>query len=338
MREKTGLGNGDLKIVCVDCGKEFVFTEAEQGKYKQLGFVQPKRCYDCRRQRKKQRNENLISYKRDTKDRTVDEKAAEERLKKYHVVQISDITLSAETTLYIIGNGFDMMHEVHSSYYDFEKTLGMNNPLRFALDTYLNVDNLWADFEEALGHFNVSMMINPTVLDMWLDVMGDYDPDAQAADFFVAVDDATMPASTIINDLPRRVRMWVESLQCLTEKRPLRELILDGKVLSFNYTEFIENLYGVRHKNVCYIHGYRVKQKYHPKEELILGHRPGSEDEEWDKVHVKTPRFKDNYKKYIFESAVETASRNLVWYDEAMTKKSPDIIKNIVLFSIDWRR
>ena len=47
----------DKTIVCVDCGKEFVFTEGEQAFYKEKGFEnEPKRCPDCRRAKKAQRN------------------------------------------------------------------------------------------------------------------------------------------------------------------------------------------------------------------------------------------------------------------------------------------
>ena len=131
------------------------------------------------------------------------------------------------------------MHGVSSSYRDFEKSLGKNSSLRWTLEIYLNVDDLWADFEEALGHLNVSMMLNTDMIDMWLDDFGAYEPDAQAADFYAAMDTATMPAQEIMDDLPRRFRRWIESLTCETDQRPLAGLILNGKVLCFNYTEFI---------------------------------------------------------------------------------------------------
>ncbi|QVK18699.1 zinc-ribbon domain-containing protein [Mycoplasmatota bacterium] len=49
----------DKKIICKDCGNEFVFTEGEQAFYKEKGFENdPVRCADCRRARKNQRNQN----------------------------------------------------------------------------------------------------------------------------------------------------------------------------------------------------------------------------------------------------------------------------------------
>ncbi|NEZ46818.1 cytochrome C551 [Clostridium niameyense] len=47
----------DKQLVCEDCGKEFVFTVGEQEFYKEKGFEnEPKRCPECRKARKQQRN------------------------------------------------------------------------------------------------------------------------------------------------------------------------------------------------------------------------------------------------------------------------------------------
>ena len=92
-----------------------------------------------------------------------------------------------------------------------------------------------------------------------------------------------------------------------------------------DYTEFIEDLYGA--KKVCYIHGCRKNRKKGKPDEIILGHVPGLEEEQWDKVELKFIKFKNPYKRYIFESAMETATREAAWYDESTTKKCSEIIK-----------
>ena len=48
----------DKKIICSDCGKEFVFTENDQRFYEDHNYVPPKRCKDCRKKRKLNRKEN----------------------------------------------------------------------------------------------------------------------------------------------------------------------------------------------------------------------------------------------------------------------------------------
>ncbi len=43
----------DIKIVCKDCGQEFLFTVGEQNFYEEKGFDhQPVRCKECRAKKK----------------------------------------------------------------------------------------------------------------------------------------------------------------------------------------------------------------------------------------------------------------------------------------------
>lgn len=49
----------DKKIICKDCGKEFIFTVGEQEFYKEKGFENdPVRCPECRKAKKAQRLNN----------------------------------------------------------------------------------------------------------------------------------------------------------------------------------------------------------------------------------------------------------------------------------------
>jgi hypothetical protein len=53
LKELGGCMMEDKKIVCKDCGEEFVFTAGEQEFYKEKGFDnEPKRCKPCRDARK----------------------------------------------------------------------------------------------------------------------------------------------------------------------------------------------------------------------------------------------------------------------------------------------
>ena len=114
--------------------------------------------------------------------------------------------------LVIIGNGFDLMHGVKSSYWEFQKTIGKNSPLRFYMETYLDTSDLWSNLEDSLGRLNYSMFLNPDIIDMWLDNFGAYDPNAQAADFFGAVETAIAPTFEIPRELNHRFKKWVKTL------------------------------------------------------------------------------------------------------------------------------
>lgn len=54
---------GDKSIQCSDCGTTFTFTAGEQEFFASKGFTnEPKRCPQCRRAKKEQRNSSNDSY------------------------------------------------------------------------------------------------------------------------------------------------------------------------------------------------------------------------------------------------------------------------------------
>ena len=53
----------DEKLVCEDCGKEFIFTAGEQEFYAEKGLVnKPKRCPECRTARRKNNRKKRRMY------------------------------------------------------------------------------------------------------------------------------------------------------------------------------------------------------------------------------------------------------------------------------------
>jgi len=46
----------DKDLSCVECAKQFTFTDKEQQFYTERGFQEPKRCSSCRAARKKNHN------------------------------------------------------------------------------------------------------------------------------------------------------------------------------------------------------------------------------------------------------------------------------------------
>ena len=153
-------------------------------------------------------------------------------------------------SLVIIGNGFDLMHGVKSSYWDFQKTIGKNSSLRFYMETYLDTSDLLSNLEESLGKLYYSIFLNPDIFDMWLDNFDAYNPDEQAADFFAAVETAIAPTFEIPRELKQRFKKWVKTLVVESDDRPFSILQRIYKLLSINYTEFIETLYGAKSNNV----------------------------------------------------------------------------------------
>ena len=64
------------------------------------------------------------------------------------------------------------MHKVPSNYYSFRDSLGKDSALRFALESALIGDDIWADFEESLAHLNLDLMGSRFIVDSWLEDFG----------------------------------------------------------------------------------------------------------------------------------------------------------------------
>lgn len=301
----------EMKRNCIDCGREFTISPYQQMFYANRGWELPRRCRACSEKKrqecqKKEAEEATRQFEKELSDSP------------YAIKEVSNIKVkSPVTTLYVIGNGFDLAHGVPSSYSKFRDWLGKHSNLRKTLETYIKNDALWWNLEEALADLDLD---TPSMaIPEMLDAFDAYDPDAQMADYYAAIDMAMLPVDTITNELPKKFRRWIESLKVDSSVKPLSGLVKPGaKYLDFNYTEFAETLYGA--KGVCYIHGSRKNRKA----KLILGH---SYKKYVSDVSVKMPRFKDGFKRGMVNAAFDDAMVHAGWYDQATTKNSRQIIK-----------
>lgn len=311
-------------LTCAECGKPF-FTEGENKFYKTHELILPKRCKVCRDARK-----TRFKAEKERQAQTQATAAKEIELRMllemlpYKQILLQDVSvLHPERTLYIIGNGFDIMHGAKSSYWDFQKTIGKHSEFRFHLETYLKCENLWGNFEDSLSHLDAGVMLD--VVDMWLDNFGAYSPTASASDFYAAIDTAMSPIQVITHNLPKRFRQWVNTLSVEEEKKPFHAQIEpNARFLNFNYTEFLETVYGVKNSRINYIHGCRKNKR----ESLILGHVPYVNYlDGYEPCRGLVPQYKSKRKQYLLESAMEIAAEQwITYYDEMTSKKSPEII------------
>lgn len=318
----------DIRISCTECRNEFTISIKEQNFYIQKGFKLPKRCTACR----KKRREEQAEIERKLKLRKDEEELANilQTLPYKNIVLNNIVIKKPSKTLFIFGNGFDIMHDVKSSYNDFQKTLGKNSRLRELLETYLKSDDLWYNFEESLAHLDAGSMLD--MVGTYLDIFDAYDEDAQAADYFAAIDTAMEPIYTITNELPKRFRKWVEGLTAGDERPLIHLLSKDSQYLNFNYTDFPELLYNIPTKNIKYIHGCRKKVKWQPCDELILGHVPDVdyfENYEPDKDLMPKSEGEIAFVEMAMEQGVD---QWVNYYEERFTKSTYEIIDNNIEF------
>ena len=303
---------------CIDCGLPLIVASFD---YDWNG-ERPKRCPSCTKlayEREEQRRE-VEADKAWQKQKERDQAEFLQLLKQYNVIPVEDVHIHEGQTLCVLGNGFDLMHGVRSSYYCFRDSLEKRNGLRDTLETYLTPKDIWSDFESALAKINVPAMNSYAVVDNLLDLFDAYESE-KASDFCLAVDTAAEPMSEIARELDPQFRKWVQTLKIGTDDRPLRHLFTDVKVLNFNYTEFPETLYDVPREKICYIHGCRK----HKNQRLILGHSYGASDAMFD---YKDTSFRgiSKGKRFIVERAQEMITESIAYSDEALTKHTDDII------------
>lgn len=277
-------------------------------------------------------------------------------------IEKTEIVLTdTNTILFIIGNGFDIMHGVPSSYYNFRDTIGKNNILRFTLENYIKTDDIWGNFEDGLAYLDREMMLG--TVDDWLSdfgVLDEEDDDFSAADFFAAQETAASPVFILTQELPKRFRKWINTLEPRSPSKPLEGLLKVGaRYINFNYTEFLETIYEVPRKNVLYIHGDRRDKK----EQLVLGHGQDTEVvfEKWYQSNKNRKEFqprrrgrkgrfynndnpvylayylkdeiKGNWKNQMRYDAINNTVRIIEdYYDESAKKTSEVLAKNQLYF------
>lgn len=301
-------------LKCKECNAAF-FTEGESHFYKKKGLHTPKRCKSCREKRKFQHEQRC-------KEQQLNHVLA--NLQFEQVEEIETQSTDPNTTLYIIGNGFDLMHGVPSSYYHFRDSMGCRNELREALEMYIRKEDLWADFEESLAYLDDEAML--VTLNDWMDIFDvkeQHDDDFSAADFFMASEAAMAPTYTIMEELPKQFRKWIVTLKPTISNTPLKQLInTAARFINFNYTEFLETIYGVSKQNIFYIHGERRDKN----KELILGHSDMASDESGsDSSESKSDQLR--MKNQTTYDLYATAGYQLGNYYSSTAKKSNDVIE-----------
>lgn len=192
-----------------------------------------------------------------------------------------------DNVLYIIGNGFDLHHEINSSYRSFAYWLQRkNNQLYEKLSCLCLTDSLWRNFEEALAYIDRNYfwgMAEVILPQSWTE-------DDTIAELLYAGDIANNAGEEFWNEILNSFRKWVCTISWKRQS-DRKKLMLDYEVrfITFNYTTFLESRYGIDESNILYIHG-RQGSKTNPP---IIGH--GSIDT-FNKWYKKNSLYKKYYK------------------------------------------
>jgi len=237
--------------------------------------------------------------------------------------------------IYIIGNGFDLHHELKTKYSDFAKYLKANNEgLYDMLEKHISYpqsdEDLWYKFEENLANLDADEILSEHSI-----ILPDYaSDDFRVANRYAFPDTMTEYYEKLTEGLIEEFESFIQSVQYLIISDELKvELDIDSFFLTFNYTNTLEKLYKIDKKNILYIHN----SAFYGSGQIILGH--GIDPKRFQKESPEPPDDVDidNYEKWYqenddYEYSFNTGEENLMGYFEATFKPTKEIINNHASF------
>lgn len=248
--------------------------------------------------------------------------------------------------LNLIGNGFDMYHGLPCSYfyfacflaekyYDFYVEMAKMFGFRYGIsrgypfddiDGVIIDDIFWKTFEERLGELD----------SLWLEESLQDDLGLEIDDPPVKLDIPEEANSRIINE---KFCEWVINTVNTSENfKIIKENIGDNKLklskkdyyINFNYTQVLEEIYGIDSSRINHIHGECYVHESNDNVSLIVGH---GNDESIEYIQAQIDELeKDEY--YIFNQAL----MNRMTEYETELQILRDLRKNVSFLKSDMMR
>lgn len=204
-------------------------------------------------------------------------------------------------TLYIVGNGFDMHHELPTSLNKF-RVFANNSSFANAFERYFafndtDLNDIWGKLEANLANFSIEDLIEHK--------QDYYDDDPHEDQFLYEV-------KVEVDNLTKGLVETLNAYLTLAEKHPVEpktylNIDRDCRYINFNFTRTLERHYQVPASNICYIHGM-LNCDVSP---LIIGH--GLEHDEYEPVHAH-----DDVSHLTEDQLTHYCDSYSVKYDEAM--------------------
>ena len=172
------------------------------------------------------------------------------------------------TTLYIIGNGFDLAHGIPSSYSHFRDYCQKHNQELYNLIErfYPNPEEFWAAFETNLKNIDADMIID------WCQ-LGNGEWNTNYKDFYRFTDEVKNTVDNIKTSIVAGFHEWIHSLYVDCQKAA-GLYSQDALFLNFNYTKTLEKSYGISEDRILHIHGISDTEI----QSLVFGHNASFEE------------------------------------------------------------
>jgi hypothetical protein len=169
--------------------------------------------------------------------------------------------------LFVIGNGFDLHHNIESKYSDFASYLERVDQRTFRIaEEYVVPDkDLWSVLEERLAEVDVDQIED--YAENFLASYGADDwSDSGHHDYEYEIEQI---CDAIAMTLRKHFADWVRTVAIPTQIAvPVRCIDPNAVFLNFNYTPTLQRIYGISDDRILHIHGSALDSTA----EIILGH------------------------------------------------------------------
>jgi len=163
--------------------------------------------------------------------------------------------------LYVIGNGFDIHHNIPSKYYDtrggdcFRKWLDENDgdTLCEINDIFgFTTDEWWKNFEENLASVETLRIAYEDAFEHYPDFGSDDFRDRDYDEASIAV---KIRLDNVFDNISNAFMRWIGTLPNGNDEKKVRLKTENGVFITFNYTHTLENLYKISADKILHIHG-----------------------------------------------------------------------------------
>ena len=185
----------------------------------------------------------------------------------------------AKDTLIIIGNGFDLAHDIKSSYWDFREWLFKNGNTKLVnmMDVFFsNERDVWSGIEQAFGEYDEEAILDYCRPDEEFDIEHSLSSSARVEDSPMAF------FQPVLEEFKDAFEEWVDNID-INGIKNVYHLDPLCRYLTFNYTDTLETRYGIPINQIAHIHGSRQNN-----EEYVVGHNnPRNLSDAWDITNHK---------------------------------------------------
>jgi hypothetical protein len=167
------------------------------------------------------------------------------------------------SSLFVLGNGFDLQHHLPTSYDPYLKDLAIEAE-RFPgeWESYSIAGNFWAAVEEGLAYPDVDMVLE--YLEQYApDLLSDRESDRDAI-----IHEAEQLLSFPLDEFAQNADAELENSE--TQEKFAGLFRQGDHFLTFNYTHTLQRLYGIAPSRILHLHGEVGVSR------LILGYAPGA--------------------------------------------------------------